>query len=136
MPETDAEVAARLARRYPPPRITRLLALIAGLLAGVALLIWVLWAGWFGAHLSVVARVDTFAITADDQATLSITVERSDPSRAATCTIVAKAQNYGRVGEIDVDVPAGTASLTRLDVTVRTIQRATTVLVESCHNTP
>lgn len=128
-PLTEAE--QRIARRYPPPRIPRAAWWIAG-----GLLIPVLVAGWLWiatsqANRAVTASVHTFEI-ADDRVDAVITVQRPDPSRAATCEVFAQAVNFERVGEISAPVPPSTRTSDTIAVTIQTYRRATAIDVGDC----
>lgn len=131
----DADVAARLARRYPtrrsPLKDWRLVAIVVALLG----LGWLGWAAWQGAHPAVSARVDGFHVVSDAQIDVRLTVERAAPSRAAECDIFAQAITYERVGEFVVPVPPGGERLTPIEVSIRTFKRATTADIESCRVT-
>ena len=63
---------------------------------------------------------------------MTLVVQRSDPSVPATCSLFAQAVNYEYVGELDVVIPAGTETLTKVDLTMKTLKKATSVSVERC----
>jgi hypothetical protein len=128
---TDQE---RIARRYPPPRRSRLWIPAALVLAAVGV-VWLVWAGGHGALGVVSARVDAFTVRSDTLIDVTVTVERPDPSRGAECQLYAQAVSHDRVGELTVVVPPGGQSLTQLDIGVRTYLRATTAVIDSCHAT-
>ncbi|MFX4272479.1 DUF4307 domain-containing protein [Propionibacteriaceae bacterium Y1685] len=124
--------AARLARRYPPPRTPRqvTIALIAVFAAAaVALVIWI---GIDHATPGVEGRINTWTITSDASAEFTLTVDRADPSAAATCRVIAQADNFERVGELAVQVPPGGERLTEVADTLKTFRRATSVSLDGC----
>ncbi len=127
----DPEVAARLARRYPVRRPLldwRVLAVVCALLA----LVWTGWVALDGATPPVAARVDAFQITSDTEVEVTLTLEREDPQRAATCLLYVQAVSYERVGELLVEVPADGERVTRQVLTVRTFKRGTSAALEGC----
>lgn len=128
----DSDVAARLARRYPVRRTAlrdwRLVAAAAALIG----LGWLIWAASLGANPAVSARVDGFEVVSDAQIDLRITVERTDPAKAAECDLFAQAVSYERVGELVVPVPPADAQRLQLEVSIRTFKRATTADIEAC----
>ena len=127
-----AAAAARLRRRYPPPRLPR--PVLVGLVAAVAAvgLTWLVWAGLFHATPAVTADVPAFTINSDTSMTVTITVQRSDPSVAATCRVIAQATDFQPVAELEVAVPASTVKLANLVVELTTLRRATSASVSGC----
>lgn len=128
---TDPDAAARLARRYPPKRANRWWIPLALLLA-VAGVIWLVWAGGYGATGLVTARVDAFSVRSDTQIDVTVTVERPDPAKAAECLLYAQAVSYDRVGETRVHIEPGGSALTTLTIELRTFKRATSASIEAC----
>lgn len=128
---TDPDAAARLARRYPPPPRHHWWVPVAIVLA-VAGVAWLVWAGGHGAIEAVTARVDSFVVRSDAQIDVTVTIDRPDPSRGATCQLYAQAVTYDRVGELTVTVPPGGERLTRQQIELRTFKRATTAVIDSC----
>jgi hypothetical protein len=98
----------------------------------VAMGAWLVWAGSYGATGTITARVDAFEVTSDTTISVTVTVDRPDPSRGAECLLYAQAVSYDRVGETRVEVPAGGAGLTTRTLELRTFKRATTAAVEAC----
>jgi hypothetical protein len=125
------DAAARLARRYPTPRSGLWWIPVAVVLA-VAMGAWLVWAGSYGATGTITARVDAFEVTSDTTISVTVTVDRPDPSRGAECLLYAQAVSYDRVGETRVEVSAGGAGLTTRTLELRTFKRATTAAVEAC----
>ena len=94
---TDA--AERLRRRYPKSRIPR--PLLVGLISvGVVLgLTWLVWTALLHSRPAVAAHVQSFRIDSDTSVSVTLTVERPDPSVPATCRVLAQAADYQPVGE-------------------------------------
>lgn len=124
--------ALRLRRRYPPPRMPRpaLVALVA--LGAAVAMSWLVWAALFHARPAVVADVPAFVIHSDTSMSVTITVQRSDPSVAATCRVIAQATDFQPVAELEVAVPPSTTELVNIDVRLTTLRRATSASVSGC----
>lgn len=84
------------------------------------------------ANPPVVAMVRQFDVTSPQEIDVTIVVQRTDPGRAATCSLFAQAVSYEYVGELDVAVPPGTETLTTVNLTMKTLKQATSVSVERC----
>jgi hypothetical protein len=130
------EVAERLRRRYPPPRVPRAAWIIAVGLGTVIALAWLLWAAWVQSRPAASAQVTAFAVRDAGTATATLTVTRRDPGVTATCRVVAQAQDFHIVGEQDVVVPAGPYEVTNVDVTLNTLRRAVSVSSRGCTSQP
>lgn len=126
------DVAARLARRYPPPRVPR--AVMVGLVAAgtAAGLGWLIWAALAHATPAVSAQVSAFEIVSDTTTRVTMTVQRPNPSVAATCRVIAQSQDFQPVGEQEVEVPASTLELADLKIELTTLRRATSASVTGC----
>jgi hypothetical protein len=126
------KAAERLRERYPRSRVPRPVAI--GLVATLALvgLGWLVWAGYLFATPQVDAQVATYVVRDDHTVAVTLTVERRDPSIAATCRIVAEAVDHSTVGEKEVLVPAGSDRLTNQAVEIRTLRRAITAVANEC----
>lgn len=122
---------ARIAARYPN-RGSRRLALAVTLLLATAGLIWVVWTGLYHALPPVSGRVSSFQVMSDEEVRLVLTVDRPDPSVPATCTVIAQAVSFERVGQLDVKVPSSDVALADIPVVIRTLSRATSVSLLSC----
>ncbi len=129
MSEPDrARIAARYPRRSPVDVLVAVVASVAVLAAiGIVIL-----AGLQRANPPVVAMVRQFEVTSPQEISVAIVVQRSDPSRAATCSLFAQAVSYERVGELEVDIPPDTQELTRVEAEMKTLKEATSVSVERC----
>jgi Domain of unknown function (DUF4307) len=130
--ESRREVAERLRRRYPRPRLPRpvLIALVALLIAVAGW--WLVTTAWQRARPPFSAEVSAFQIETDTKIKVTLTVDRPDPSLPVTCRVVAQANDAGIVGEQAVTVPASSASRLDLSVTLITLRRAVTAEVRGC----
>jgi hypothetical protein len=127
---TDA--AERLRRRYPPPRLPRpvLVGLVAlGSAVGLA---WLIWAALLHATPAVSAQVSSFAITSDTSIVVTMTVQRSDPSIAATCRVIAQSMDFQPVAEREVAVEPSDVKLADIKLELTTLRRATSASVSGC----
>jgi hypothetical protein len=127
---TDA--AERLSRRYPPPRLPRpvLVGLVAlGSAVGMA---WLIWAALSHATPAVSAQVSAFDITSDTSIMVTMTVQRSDPSVAATCRVIAQSTDFQPVAEREVVVEPSDVKLADIKLELTTLRRATSASVSGC----
>jgi hypothetical protein len=129
VPRTPEE-RARIAARYPRPR--RWPAVALGVVFALLLGSWTLWTAVWHSNPPVSAQVLSFAVVSDSQ----LHVDRPDPSVVGICTVITQSENYQQVGELDAEIPAGTARLTDVTVTVRTISRATSASLQGCRARP
>ena len=127
------DAAAGLARRYPQQRSGRWWIPVALVLAAAGVL-WLVWAGTYGATGTVTARVDAFEVRSDTTIAVTVSIDRPDPSVGAECLVFAQAVTYDRVGETRVRVDPGGTPLTVVRLELRTFKRATTAAVESCRS--
>lgn len=97
-----------------------------------AALVWTVWTAAYKADPPVLGQIDSYLVTSDTDVTGRLTVQRPDPSLAARCLVVVQAETFDRVGEKVVVIPPGGERLTRVEVSVRTFKRATSMSVESC----
>ncbi len=96
-------------------------------------LVWLCWAALAQANPPVSAQVGTFHITSDTEASFTLTVQRPDPSVPVTCRVIAQSEDFQRVGQVDIAVPARTEKLVDVTQTMHTAWRATSVSLDSCH---
>ncbi|HEX6759254.1 MAG TPA: DUF4307 domain-containing protein [Propionibacteriaceae bacterium] len=127
---TDA--AERLRRRYPKSRMPR--PLLVGLISvGVVLgMTWLVWTALVHSRPAVAAQVQAFRIDSDTAVSVTITVERRDPSVPATCRVLAQAVDFQPVGEQQVTIAASADPLVDVSLVLTTLRRATTVVVKGC----
>ncbi|MGV8846136.1 DUF4307 domain-containing protein [Tessaracoccus sp.] len=126
------EDRARIAARYPSRRPIDVLVFVVALAALLGAIAVVVVAGVQRANPPVAAMVRQFDVTSAQEIAVTLVVQRTDPTQAATCSLVAQAVSYEYVGELDITVPPGTETLTRIDLTIKTLKEATSVSVESC----
>jgi hypothetical protein len=127
---TDA--AERLRRRYPKSRMPR--PLLVGLISvGVVLaLTWLVWTALLHSQPAVAAQVQAFRIESDTSVSVTITVDRSDPSVPATCRVLAQAADYQPVGEQQVAIPSSRTRVVDVNLLLTTMRRAAAVEVKEC----
>lgn len=130
--EPDAD---RIARRYPPPRLHRRAWLPVALVLALVFGTWLVRSAWYWANPEVSAAVVAFDVVSDTSMTVTLTIQRPDPSVAAVCTVSADAVTFDTVGELPVAIEPGSEVLTRKVVQLRTFKRATTATVRSCVRT-
>jgi len=127
-----SDVAERLRRRYPRSRLPRPL-LIAFVGVGVAIaLSWLVWAALFHSRPAVTAQVAAFTVISDSSIAITLTVQRRDPSQPVTCRVTAQAADLRPVAEADVAVEGSTAPVVDKPVTLVTLRRAATAVVNGC----
>ena len=129
---TDA--AARLARRYPPPRVPR--GVLVGLVAaGTAAGSDVAGVGGAGARqprgqrgrLGLPRRLRHPDHGDDDGAALR-------PAGARPCRLIAQSPDFQPVAEQEVEVPSGDVALADVQVDLTTLRRATSAKVSGCES--
>lgn len=120
------------AGRYPTRRRRRPLVIVAVSLVAAVGLGWLIWAAAVHSQPAVSGAVHVWKVASDSSVTFTLTVERPDPSVAATCRVIAQATNFETVGEKTINVAAGSNRLTDVHDSLRTIRRATSVSLSSC----
>jgi hypothetical protein len=127
-----SDVAERLRRRYPPPRVPRpVLMVMIGLGVAVALG-WLIWVALFHSRPAVTAQVSAYSVVSDTAIDVTLTVDRRDPAQPVTCRVLAQAADLSNVGEKYVAVGATTLRVVDLKLTLVTLRRATVATVEGC----
>jgi Domain of unknown function (DUF4307) len=127
---TDA--AERLRRRYPKSRMPR--PLLLGLI-GVGVVIamtWLVWTALLHSRPAVAAHIQAFRIDSETSVSVTLTVERRDPSVPATCRVLAQAADFQPVGEQQVPIAASRHRVVDVKVALTTLRRATTVVAKGC----
>ncbi|WP_432546784.1 DUF4307 domain-containing protein [Kineococcus sp. SYSU DK004] len=130
---TDADLLAeRYGRRRPGARPwwRRPLPLAGAVLGALALLAWMAWAAVVQTRGPAATEV-AHRVVDDSTAELRFAVTR-DPGTAVTCAVSAANDRNTEVGLVEVQVPPGGGRTVELTTTVRTVERAVTVGVESC----
>jgi hypothetical protein len=127
-----AAVAERLARRYPPPRVSRRTKIVITAVATLVALTWLVWAALLHAEPAVAGQVASYDVVSDAAIDVVITVQRSDPSKPATCRLIAQSTDFQPVAEQEIAVPASRVKVADIDVELTTLRRATSASVRSC----
>jgi Domain of unknown function (DUF4307) len=129
---TDAAAAERLRRRYPKPRMPR--PLLAGLISvGVVLAVtWLVWTALRYSQPVASAQVQAFQITSDTAVSVTISVQRPDPSVPVTCRVLAQGADHQSVGEQQVPVAASSRQIVDVNLVLTTLRRAAAVVIKGC----
>jgi len=130
-----AAVAERLALRYPPPMVSRRVKILITAVAAVVALSWLVWTALLHADPTVSGDVAGYTVVSDTSIEVTMTVQRGDPSRPATCSLLAQSTDFQPVAESDVAIEASTHQVVDKHVTLTTLRRATSVTVRSCTST-
>ncbi len=128
----DAAAAERLARRYPPPRVSRRAKVLMVALCTLVALGWLVWTALIHAEPAVSGQVSSYVVVSDTRMDVTISVQRRDPSRPATCRLLAQSTDFQPVAEQAVPVPASSYEVVELPVPLTTLRRATSATVKSC----
>lgn len=134
-PQLGAADRERLARRYPKPRIPRpLFIAIVAVIAALSLT-WLVRTALYHAAPVVSAQVPGYTVVSDTKITVTVTVDRPDPSIPVACRVLAKAVDFQPVGELIVPFEATDDQIVNQTVTITTVRRATTAVVSECSPT-
>jgi hypothetical protein len=127
---TDA--AERLSRRYPKPRMPRplLVALIS--VAVVLALTWLIWTALRHSQPAAAAHVQSYQITSDTSVSVTISVQRQDPTVPVICWVLAQAADFQPVGEQQVPIAASSHQIVNVNLVLTTLRRATAVEIKGC----
>lgn len=108
--------------------------MLVGLVAaGAALgMTWLIWAALANATPAVSAQVSSFEIVSDTKMLVTMTVQRADPSVAATCRVIAQSPDFQPVAEREVPVEPSTVELADVKLELTTLRRATSASVSGC----
>jgi hypothetical protein len=108
--------------------------LLLGLIGvGVVLaMTWLVWTALLHSRPAVAAHVQAFRIDSDTAVSVTITVERRDPSVPASCRVLAQAVDFQPVGEQQVPIAASADPLVDVNFVLTTLRRATAVVVKGC----
>ena len=128
----DPAVAERLARRYPPPRVRRRTKVAITAAATLVALGWLIWTALLHADPPVSGQVASYEVLSDTSMKVTVTVERRDPSRAATCRVQAQATDFQPVAESPVAFEPSSYAVANKSFVLTTLRRATSVTVKSC----
>ena len=130
--ETATAVAERLRRRYPPPRGSRRTKVVLVAVGTALALTWLVWTALVHARPAVTGQVASFAIHSNTSMSVTVTVQRRDPSIPATCRLLAQSTDFQPVAEQEIAVPASRVKVADIDVELTTLRRATSASVRSC----
>ena len=92
---------------------------------------WVLWAGWHHAHPEIRTTLISFDVTGDKAITIRYEISRTDSAKALICTLVARDFDKNIIGQIDDEIPAGSAVITR-EVIIPTRTKPVNAAVLGC----
>jgi hypothetical protein len=124
--------AERLRRRYPKPRIPRPL-LVALISVGVVLaLTWLIWTALRHSQPAAAAHVQSYQITSDTSVSVTISVQRQDPTVPVICWVLAQAADFQPVGEQQVPIAASSHQIVNVNLVLTTLRRATAVEIKGC----
>ena len=124
--------AARIAARYPTHQGRRSGWIVLAVVLGALLVAWLVWAGTHYANPAVDAQMQGFQVRGETQVEATIKVQRPDPSKQVTCTLLADDEKHRRVGEIVTTVPPASVEIVEHTVTITTLNRATVVTIDGC----
>jgi len=102
--------------------------------AGVILvigIIWLLWAGLHHARPEITTRLISFTVTNDRETVIRFEATRRDANREITCTLVARDIDKLIVGQVDDVIPAGQSLIDR-STAIPTRNLAATASVLRC----
>ncbi|MBA3528461.1 MAG: DUF4307 domain-containing protein [Propionibacteriaceae bacterium] len=132
-PAITSDAAERLRRRYPRPRLPRPLLIIAVTLLAAGSLVWLLLTATVHSRPVVSADVSAYNVLSDREISVTVTVDRPDPSVAVVCRLVAQATDFQTVGALDnLEIGPRPERVVNVTVTMKTLRRATSASVKSC----
>ena len=108
--------------------------LLLGLI-GVGIVIaltWLVWTALLHSRPAVAAHIQAFTIASNTSVSVTLTVERRDPSVPATCRVLAQAVDFQPVGEQQVEIAASRDRVVDVNFVLTTLRRATTVVTKGC----
>jgi hypothetical protein len=79
---------------------------------------WLMWSAWHHSNPEIRVTLISFQNEKSDSIEITYVVERRDPSRELTCTLVARDIDKNVVGEIEDNVPASTSSSITISRTI------------------
>ena len=103
-------------------------------LAGVILVVGIIWLLWAGLHHSrpeISASLISFRVSNDREIVLRYEANRRDPNRELTCTLIARDIDKLVVGQVDDVIPAGQGLVDR-STAIPTRNLAATASVLRC----
>jgi hypothetical protein len=128
-----SDAAERLRLRYPRSRLPRPVLIGGVVLLAAVFLSWLFWTATVHANPVVSQTVSSYTVLSDREISVTITVDRPDPSIAVVCNVVAQAADFQSVGANDrLEVPATAERVVNVKITLQTLRRATSATVKSC----
>lgn len=131
-PAVDREVAERLRLRYPPPLVSKKIKTTLVLTCVIIALTWLIWAALVHARPAAAAQISAFDITSDTSMKIEVLVQRRDPGQPAICRVLAQSTDFQPVAEIEITAPPSRFDVTSVEVTLKTLRRATSAKVTGC----
>lgn len=129
MSTSDAD---RIARRYPKRGLWDYL-LFGGLGLGIGLaMVLTVIAGLEHSNPPAVASVRSFTVESPTEIDVELLVQRTDPSKPATCEVTAQAESYEGVGEITAEIPPADEKVVSHVVRLTTVKEPSAVDVKGC----
>lgn len=132
---TDSETTERLAQRYPAPSRWQRWSTVVVLVVVVAVAaVWFLGTSSRIASPPVQVQIISFDVVDDQHIEVTMLVDRSDPAKAATCTLYAAAPagDDQAVGEAEVTIPPASERSVEFTTELRTYKRAGNAHVRDC----
>ncbi len=87
--------------------------IIPAVVFGAIGLIWIFWAGLFHSAPDVRSTLYSFSVTGDKEISLKYGIERKNPEKKITCTLLAYDYDKNIVGQIDDSFDPGQKSVQR-----------------------
>ena len=106
--------------------------LLLGLI-GVGVVIamtWLVWTALLHSRPAVAAHIQAFSVDSDTSVSVTVTVERRDPSLPATCRVLAQATDFQPVDEQQVPIEANRNRIVNVNFVLTTLRRATTIIAK------
>ncbi len=95
-------------------------------------LTWLVWTALLHSRPLAAGHIQSFQIISDSSVSVTIAVERRDPSLPVTCRVLAQASDFQPVGEQQVPVVAASERVVEVTAAFTTLRRATAVVVKGC----
>ena len=108
--------------------------LLVGLIGvGVVLAVtWLIWTALRHSQAVAAADVQAYTITSDTAVSVTISVQRPDPSIPVTCRVLAQAADFQPVGEQQVPIAASPHQIVDVNLVLTTLRRASAVVIKGC----
>ena len=93
---------------------------------------WLVWTALLHSRPIAAGHIQSFEITSNSSVSVTIAVERRDPSLPVTCRVLAQASDFQPVGEQQVPVAAASDRVVEVTAAFTTLRRAAAVVVKGC----